>query len=766
METFSYIGKRVPKIDGIDLVMGSAKFVVDLGLPGMLCGKILRSPLPHARIRRIDTSKAQQLPGVKAVVTGADFPKEKYGYVLGYRAMIRDEAPLAWDKVRCIGDAVAAVAAIDEETAEEALDLITVDYEELPAIFDPEKAMEPEAPLIHEGMERNITAYRKREFGDLEKGFREADYVFEDRFETSKVTHCCLMPRTCLANYERDRLTVWATTQTPYRLRRIFSDIFDIPQSKIRVIQTHMGAGFGGRVEPFPLDFAAILLSQKAGRPVKIVHTREEEFTTTRTRHPWIITVKTGVKKNGKILAREVKAILDGGAYCSSGPNTASWAGYMFCSLYKVPNIRFEYYVVYTNKVAAGSFRGFGTPQVWFASESQLDMITDRLGLDPGEIRLQNLYEKGDVTTSGAHFKSIGLRECILKAMEESGWKNKRKQRKRFRGIGMACMNHASGARYHPLLDADFGTATIKLNEDGTANLAVGTHDLGQGSSTVLCQIVAEVLGMPLGNIQISSGDTEVCPEDMGTFASRQTVIGGNAVLLAAQDARRQLFEAASQLLGEKVKDLGIRDGEIFIKGSPDKSLDMGRVIRETLYRQGGHTIIGKGHYDANCELPDSGTGYGNIAVNYIFGCHVAEVEVDPNTGRVKVLKVVAAHDLGRAINPMGVEGQIEGSVAMGLGYALTEEMVLEKGKVFNPSFLDYRIPSAMDMADVISILVEAPDPEGPFGAKGVGEPGLSPLAPAIANAIYNAVGIRIKTLPMKPEEIFQVIKKIGVSSS
>ena len=753
MEEFSIVGKRVPRLEGPSKATGSERYTTDLFLPNMLFGKVLRSPHPHARILNIDTKEAERLPGVKAVITSKDMPNVKYG---GY---VKDETPLAGDKVRYVGDALAAVAAVDESIAERAIDLIRVDYEVLPAVFDPEEAMKPGAPLIYEA-ERNVASYNKFEVGDIVKGFSESDFVREDRFETQQVTHCVLEPHVCVAVFDKDGLTVWPRSQQPFGYRRIVSSVMGIPLNKVRVISLRQGGGFGGKVEVLPLDLSCIMLSKLTRRPVKIVNSREEEFTTTRTRHPYIVYMKTGVKKDGTLVAREARVIVDNGAYSSRGPGVVKYAAWAFASLYRIPNIKVESFVVYTNKQAGGAFRGWGNPQIHFPGESQIDMIAETMGLDPMEIRLKNATRLGDVTSAGWIIKSCGLSECIQKAADKIGWKQKRQNKRPNVGIGMACLIHITSMRYHPSLDADFSSASVKVQDDGSVTVMIANSDMGQGMETVMAQIAAEELGVRLEDVQIISGDTSTTPECMGGWGSRLTFMCGNAVKMAAAEAKNKLLEAAGDKFDVPIHDLSIKGGKVYVRGPSDREVPISEIVSYSLNRKGSQAIYGYAHFDADDVNPDRITGIGNISAAYPFACQIAEVEVDPETGQVKVLKIVSAHDIGKTINPMAAEGQIDGAAAQGIGYALFEDLLLKNGKVVNSNFLDYKIPLSTDMPKVEHIFVETNDPAGPFGAKGLGEPVIIGVAPAIANAICDATGIRIKKLPITQEKLYAALKE------
>jgi len=752
MTKFSVIGQRVPRIDSREIVTGEAKYTVDIALPGMLVGKILRSPLPHAKIFEINAAKAKSLKGVIAVVTGEDTLKRKYGY----RAGSEDECGLAVEKVRYVGEQIAAVAAIDEDTAEEALSLIEVDYEEIPAVFDPREAIREGAPVIHDGVSHNISYASHFHWGNVDEGFSKSDYVREDSFETQAQIHCSLEPHAAVALYSGGYLTVWSTTQGPYALRKELALTLGLPEGKIRVIKPHMGGGFGGKREMFASDFCAALLAIKTGRPVKIVYSRTEEFIASRQRHPMSITIKTGCRKDGTLLAKDCLVIADGGAYNSRGPGVLSYTGISLSSLYRIPNLRYRGYRVYTNKSVSGAFRGYGSLQARFADESQMDMIAEDLGIDPIELRLRNVVEQGETSISGRRITSCGIKECLLKVAEASDWNKKREGNKPGHGIGVACNDYVSALR--SIYDYDCSSALVRLNEDGTADIFTGASDIGQGSNTTLAQIAAEELGLPMGNINIVAADTQTGVLDLGSYASRVTFVAGNAVKRAVADAKQQLFSHLSKQWSVNEEEISCEEGKVFVAGRKNLTLTFAEAVRNILNKE-GIFIVGRGYYDAPSEKVDYKTGYGNPSPTYSYGAQVAEVEVDFKTGQVRILRMVAASDCGRVINPMALEGQAEGAIVCGLGMTLMESRITDEGRTLNPSFLDYKIPTSLDVPDIESYPIETIDPEGPFGAKGVCEGYQVSTAPAIANAIYNATGIRFKELPITPEKVLEAIE-------
>jgi 4-hydroxybenzoyl-CoA reductase subunit alpha len=723
----------------------------------MLYGKVLRSPHPHAKILNIDISRAVKLPGVKAVITANDTTKVKFCHM----PVTPNKMVLADDKVRFVGDEVAAVCAVNEITAEEALDLIGVDYEILPAVFDPEEAMESGAPQIYEDCKNNIASSFVREFGDVRKGLKEADLIFEDRFSCPPVVSCTMEPHGCIASFDiSGRLTLWTTTQNTNSIQKGLADVLKMPMHNIRIINSFVGGAFGNKSVILPLEPLAAFLAKKAGKPVKLINTRYEEFISTRTRYSMIIYLKTGVKKNGTLVAREAKVITNNGAYNNKATGITLVTCNRIGNLYRVPNTKTEALIVYTNNQYGDALRGWGGPQAHFAVESQMDIIAEALNMDPLELRLKNANQTGDTTPWGWEIKSCGLTECLKEAARIAGWDYKRKQSGP-RGIGMAALIHTGGGSMGPSHGAgNFSEVSLKVNSDGTVNVITGESEIGQGSDTIMTQIVAEELCIPIENIKIISRDTDITPANLGTWGTRVTFIGGNAAKAAAKEAKRQLFEVASEMLEVHPMDLEAKNGRIYVKESSDNSLTVSEVVWGSISRY-GLPITSKVLYSPpNTTPPDSKTGYGNYAPTYAFGAQVAEVDVDMETGKVRVINIVAAHDVGRAINPLLIEGQIEGGIAMGIGYALLEKLQWQNGKTLNPNFCTYKIVNSTEIPTIQTILVESIDPYGPFGAKGIGEPTTIPTAPAIANAIYNAIGIRIKDLPITPDKIFKALKE------
>lgn len=755
MDRYSIVGKRLPNRDAIEKVKGSAIFTSDIKLSGILHGKMLRSPIPHARIRNIDISKASKLKGVKAIVTSKDTPLIKFSISPTWA----DELPLADEKVRYIGDAIAAVAALDEDTAEEALELIKVDLEELPAVFDPVEAMKPGAPAIHDSVENNIAKSFTMECGNVEDGFEKADIIIEDVFRTHAQAHCSLETHCCIATCgSDDEVKIWATTQAPHGLKQRLSQALAIDASKVHVIAPHTGGGFGCKIDLDPSHVACVLLAKKSGRPVKILHTRKEQFTSTRMRHPTHCEMKFGVMRDGTIVAKQARVVMDNGAYNSHGPAVIAYNNVMFSSLYRVKNIKYEGFLVYTNKNYGGAFRGYGDPQSTFAQEVMLDMLAEKLNMDPIELRLKNANNPNEVTANSVKITSCGLKESLTQAREASGWTEKRASREKYRGLGVASMVYTGGGSIGS--GFNFSGATMQMTADGTLHLFAGAKDIGQGSNTILTQMAAEIMAVDPEKISLEVANTDTTLPCMGTFGSRVTFCAGSAVTQAAKGLKKQVLEIASEMMEANIEDLELADRKVFVKGSPERSVSYSEVAATAFYKK-KEPLVASGYYNGPeiSEDFDPVTYRGYPGPTMVFGTHLAEVEVDPGTGKVKVTNFVAAHDLGRAINPLMAEGQIEGGTVQGIGWTLNEEIKFENGKILNPDFHDYKILTIKDIPKILPILIETIDPDGPFGAKGIGECAMVPTAAAVVNAIYDAVGVRIKDLPATSEKIFEGIK-------
>jgi 4-hydroxybenzoyl-CoA reductase subunit alpha len=797
MTDFSIIGKPIAMVDAAGKTTGAGKYTDDLSVPGMLVGKILHSPYPHARIKRIDTRRAEKLDGVIAVATGKDAPN-----TYGILPVGHDEHALAVDKVRYVGDNVACVAAVDEATADKALELIDVEYEVLPAYFDPEASMKAETDLIHDNKPHNLEKDYHHVFGDPEKGFSEADHVAEARFVANEVTHAAMEPHSTLASFEIDsqsgkpgRLIVWSSTQVPYYLQHKLSLVLEMPMAQIRVIKPLVGGGFGGKSEVIPLEIITAVAARKARAPVKITYTREEVFWAHRGRPRTIIDLKTGVMNDGHITAVKARVVQDGGAYCSYGVVTILYSGALLGALYDIPHIQYDGYRVLTNKPACGAMRGHGTVNVRFAFESQLDELAATINIDPAEIRQRNLLQPPCITVNGLRVQSYGLPECIEKTVERSQWKQRKGKLAKGRGLGIACSHYVSGAANSIIRsDMPHSTVNIKIDRDGGVVVYTGASEIGQGSDTMTAQVAAETLGCSLGRIRIVAADTDLTPIDIGSYSSRVTFMAGNATLRAAAEVKKQIASAAARKMGCAAEDLVFHDDMVskakaagggaratqaetsvsgrvegqILRGSlqqkrkdegPRDSMTFEEAVVAAIDFHG--TLTGTGSYAPPPEARGGKHKGGGVGPSpaYSYSAQVAEVSVDEETGEVTVHKVWAAHDCGRALNPVSVEGQIIGSVWMGMGQALTEEMVWKDGMLMNPGLLEYRSPSSVESPEVEPIIVESIDPEGPFGAKECSEGSLAATIPAIANAIYDAVGVRLHEAPFTPERVLAALR-------
>jgi 4-hydroxybenzoyl-CoA reductase subunit alpha len=775
LENYQTVGKSLPRYDARDKATGRAKYVGDLAFPRMLHGKILHSPIAHGKIKNIDTSRAEALPGVKAVITGKDVPDRQYGVTPAKY----DEFVLAKDKVRYVGDEVAAVAAVDEESAEKALELIAVEYEELPAVFDVHEAMEGGAPLVHDRYQNNINTKVDHHFGDVEKGFEEADHVREENFTGNFTQQAPMEPHAAIADWRDDRLVLYSSTQVPHYVHYMVANVFDIPLGKIQIIRPSVGGGFGAKAATTPLDLCSAILSRKTGCPVKMVYSREEMFLHHRGRHKQHIKMKLGVTKDGTITALESRIYLDGGAYTSFGIITAYYAGSMIPTLYKIPNYKYTGRRVMTNKPACGAFRGHGTPQPRFAFECLLNMVCDDLGLDPVETRLVNGMEPNYRTCNDLYIRSCEYRETLSQAAKASGFAEKHGSLPAGKGIGIASGGFVSGAGYaiyrgqvqqhsqkpteHFQKKSIFphANAIIKISEDGTqALLFIGAAEIGQGSDTVLSMIAAEALGLPPDRIRIRSEDSDISPIDLGAYSSRTTLMGGNAVQKAAEDVLSKLFPVAARALGCPTDDLAAEDGMIYSTKEAGKTIEWAEAARQ--YFNDQSSLMGTGWYK-----PPEGLGgdYKGATVGtspaFSYSTAICELSVDLGTGKVHVEKFWDYHDCGTPVNPLAVHGQVEGAVVMSAGEALMEDMVYdEKGALVNPSLHDYLLMTIKDSPEIFSGIVDSFEPEGPFGAKEVGEGATVPIMGAVAHAVKDAIGCWITDLPITPDKILRALKE------
>ncbi|MCX5874496.1 MAG: xanthine dehydrogenase family protein molybdopterin-binding subunit [Deltaproteobacteria bacterium] len=785
-----FVGKSFARMDK-DKVIGRANFINDITLPRMLHAKILYSARPHARIKSIDTSKAEKLMGVRAVLTGFNVPEVKVGF-------LGDQTPLKKDKVRQFRDEVAAVAAIDEDTAEEALDLIKVEYEDLPAVYDPIEAMKPDAPLVHEfdarGKPRRnnlLPLPWKLEAGDVRKARESSKYVVKDRFSTQWVHQTCMGTSGGIAEFDvNGNLIFRSVTNVPFggkdRLDMFLKNLG--LKGRSRVLTPYVGGSFGSKLDTDIYEFILVLLAWKTGCPVKIVFSRKEEFLASPPRQPVIATVEQGCDSNGRLTFRNIDMILDNGAYTSWGATTPSVMMIPVSSLYRVPNVKFQATCVYTNNIYAQAMRGYGNPQATFVIEQSMDQLAEASGIDAIEFRKINANVPYEKTPMDLKITTCPMSECLEIVEKRLNWSEKRNQ-KTSRGVGVASFLHVGGGARVYLSDAQ--GIIMKVDDEGKVTVITGGTDQGQGSETIIKQMVAEATGFRPEDVSIFQGDTEVCPWDVGTHASRHAFITGHAVLLAGADVKRKVLDLAARWMPEMIRfdlskrarkdpnfqvplldfsplmdtnNLELRNAEVFLKDDPENKhfrLPVAKILRRAhLVGTGkGEMVVAEAFYDPPNEMLNR-EGKGNLSCCYTFGAHGVEVEVDEETGLVTILNYVAAHDVGRAINPMLVKGQIYGATVMGCGYALTEEIQTNHGRVMNPNLLDYKILTAKDKIPIDPVIVEPIEPSGPFGAKGIGEPACVPSAPAIVNAIYDAVGVRIKDLPVTPEKLLKAIKE------
>jgi 4-hydroxybenzoyl-CoA reductase alpha subunit len=758
---FSVIGRPLPRVDAWAKVTGDARYADDLVLPRMAYAKLLRSPHAHARIRGIDTARARALPGVYAVITGSDLPPVKFGIL----PVSQDEEALCRDKVRMVGDPVAAVAAVDEATAERACELIEVDYEPLPALMSIEQSLAHPEVRIHEyGDGPNVHKVVALQFGDVEAGFARADLVREDVFFYEGSTHLPLEQHAALAHWGPDgKLTLWTSTQTPHYVHRLLAKILDVPAAHIRVIAPAVGGGFGGKLDPFAHEIAACKLSQLTGRPVKIALTREEVFYVHRGRHPVLMWIKTGFTRQGDITACHLRTWLDGGAYGSYGVATTFYSGVINPVTYKIPVYRFEGARVFTNKPPCGPKRGHGTPQPRFALECQLDKAAEQLGLDPTEMRRRIAVEPFTKTANHLTVTTVGLVECIDRVVEASGWRRKwrgwRRDRTgegpRRRGIGFACSAYLTGA----------GTAiywnqmphsgvVLRADRSGGVTIQCGATDIGQGSDSILAYLPAEILGIDPKDVHVQAADTSLAPVDLGSYSSRVTLMCGMAAIQAAERLKAVLAKAVAQKLEVGPGALVFRDRKVGVPGDWERAVSFSEAVElaESTY---GVLAFAGSYAPPRRAGRYKGAGVGPSPC-YSYTACVVELSVDEETGEVELHDVWVAHDVGRALNPLLVEGQVEGSVYMGIGEALMEAQVFRKGLHKTPSMLDYKSPTTLETPEIHTLLVETDDPEGPFGAKEAGQGPLLPVVPAIANAIYDAVGVRVDEVPIGPEKILR----------
>jgi len=794
MTDLGFVGTETPRPDAPEKVAGKAIYIHDLTRPNMLYGKIKYSEHAHAKILNVDTTRAERLPGVHAVITGYNTPEIRFGF-------IKDNHILKRGKVRQFRDEVAAVAATDPEIAEEAVSLIRIDYEELPAVFDPEEALKAGAPLVHEKdpqgrpvKDNLLPVPWKFVSGDVENAKDNARYIAEDRLETPLVQQSCMGTAGCIAEFDlNNNLIIHTKTQIPFLAQNDFNQALaamGLKGKNSRVIVPALGGAFGTGLDTHGYEYIAILLAYKTGRPVKIVLSREEEFTTLSPRQPTRTHIIQGCDKNCLLTFREVRMVLDNGAYTSWGATTPGVMMLPISSLYRVPNVFYETKIVYTNNTYCQAMRGYGNPQAAWAIESSMDHLAEAAGIDPFDFRMINSNIPDEVSPMGLEITTCGLKDCLETVARKLDWKKKQgKGREKARGVGMASLFHVGGSGR--VYRSDGTGIVMKLDDFGHASVFTGGVEMGQGFNAALMLASAEALGVTPDRVTIVSGDTATCPWDVGTHASRGAFTSCNAAIMAAEKARKKIFHLCSELFMDRVQanlkkrqkkdpnfeipdldyerlfdpsELDLRENYVFLREEPDNPLlrvRLDEILRAAHHKEQGRMVVSEAFYDPPNQMVDSRTGRGNLSATYIFGTQGAEVEVDLETGKVKILRFVAAHDVGKVISKQAVNGQIYGGIAQGLGYALSEEYKTHNGRSLNPNFLDYKIFSAPDMDFPIHIeCIETDDREGPFGAKGVGEPGLVPTAPAIANAIYDAIGVRIRDLPITPEKILAALEK------
>jgi xanthine dehydrogenase molybdenum-binding subunit len=762
IERETLIGKRVPKMDAPEKASGKTRYIHDIDVPGQLWGKILRSSRVHARIKRIDTTRAKALPGVHVVLTAADVPDQR---PIGVN---KDHPALKGDKVRCIRDEIAAVAADTEAIAAAALKLIEVEYEDLPVIVDPEASLASGAPVINEKHADNVAMRFDYAHGDVTQGEAESDVVVEDSFKLHYVTHCCMGVSGVIAEFDASgNLLLHSNTQVPFLHKREFADILGIDPGRIRIVQPPIGGGFGSKLDIYPFEIIAVYLARAARRPVKLVYTREEEFLASPTRQPVILKLRSGCRKDGTLTFRSVETLHDNGAYTSWGATTPFVMMQTFSSLYRVPHCKYHTTVAYTNNPYAGSFRGYGNLQATFAVESHMDKLAEAVGLDPLAFRLKNAQDPGEVTGQGMVFKSCGFKECLTTAAERSGFLAKHAEYRAAqgapgrvkRGVGIASMLHVGGgAKIYP---SDGCGTILKLDDFGHVTLITGASEIGQGSETVLAQLVCEELGLPMSAVTVVNNDTDITPWDVGVHASRTTFIAGNSAIGAARKAKAKILAVAAKKTGTPEAELDLAGGFVVRAQSGEAIVELAKLLRGLHFSDMAELVMTTHYYEPPSVHQDKGFK-GDVSAAYAWATQVVEVEVDLDTGIVKMTRVTGAHDVGRVINRLGIEGQIEGGMVMGQGYALTENLLIEDGRVRNPSFRDYKLVTAPEIPEMDLAFIETMDGEGPQGAKGVGEAPAICIAAATANAICNATGVRIYELPFTPEKVYRALKGVA----
>ena len=754
------IGKNHRKVDAVERMRGVARYADDMKLPGMLHAKIKRSPHAHAKIVKIDATAAMAMPGVFGVVTGKDFPTP-YGVI----PWTPDENALCVEKALYVGDGVAAVAAVDEDTAIAACNALEVEYEILTPLFDPVESLAAKDNQINPYSRKgNLSKHVLLEFGDVKKGLADADHVIEDEYRFEGTTHAAIEPHCALAHVESSGvLTVWSATQVSHYLHRELAKVLDYPANRIRVIQPPIGGAFGGKSEPFDLEFCVAKLALRTGRPVKLLYTREECFYSHRGRHPMDMKYKLGVKKNGTITAVDAKTIIDGGAYSSFGLVTTYYSGQLLCAPYNFGSYRFDSHRAYTNKPACGPKRGHGSVQPRFAIECQIDKAAVALGMDPIELRRKNDLGSDSATVNEMRVGSNGFLECLERVEASSEWKKRYGKLEYGKGLGVAGSTYISGTNYciYPNKMPQ-AAVQVTLDRSGRARVFSGANDIGQGSNTMLAVIVAEELGLDLADIRVLSADSDLCPVDLGAYSSRITLMVGNACQQAAVGLRKKIIASVASRWETKTKRVNLVGGQAVDMDDPERNVSLAEAFQMA---EEDHGLLAEvGCYDTPKDRHGEYRG-GTIGASpaYSFTAHVAEVDVDAETGIVAVKKVWVAHDCGKALSPRIVEGQMEGSVYMGFAEAIMEQHLIDdahRGVHSGPSLLDYRLPTFTDTPEIISHIVEAADAEGPYGAKEAGEGPLHPIIPAISNAIYDAVGVRMNKTPFSPPRVLAAIEE------
>lgn len=751
------IGKSAPLIDGPEKVVGRGRYVPDLKLPGMLHGKILRSPVAHARIRSVNVDRATHLQGVKAVLTGQDIPQVQWGFE------VLDQTALAIEKVRFIGEEIVAVAAVDEATAQDAIELIRVDYEPLPEVFSPSEALAKDAPALHEKQPGNCAHRLNIVHGNTKENFEKASAIHEGIYHTPLQYQAYTEPIGSLAEVDpRGKITVWSSTQSVFFTRARVAQALGIAESRVRVIQPHVGGAFGGKWCDEPNAMLSALLATKTGRPVRLINTRLEEFQGGgHPRVPMRIDLKIAADKEGRILAKTTDILADAGAYTGWSARIMEAAAIRADSCYKIKNIQTRACLAYTNNPPTGPFRGFGVPQMVFALESCIDDLGVKLKLDPIAIREVNAVSPGDVSVHGWKIQSCALKECIERAAAAAGWKEHKTHRKdkgkKRRGIGIACAIHVSGSRRG---DWDGATALVHLNPDGRAAILTGEGDIGQGTKTMLAQVCAETIGLDISDVEVSAADTDLTPPAGGASASRLTMISGNAVEKAARVLRERLQQAAASLLKTDISEIEANGSYFYVKGFPERQVSIADATAAAISSGKGEPLVAYASYDAPTESPDPKTLYGNIAMGYTFSVVVADIEIDLETGTVAVQRITAADDIGVNVNPLLSEGQAQGGIIQALGLSLYERLVLDHGQAVTGNFADYTLPRAEGMPGMDTIAVESKEALGPFGAKSAAETAIDSTAAAVSNAVYDAVGIRMTSLPITPQILLAEIRQ------